>query len=317
MTRQKPVNPEAESRTAASTDGGSWTTRRLLSWMTGYLESKSVESARLCAELLLGHIIGCERLRLYMDPDRPASPQELTDLRALVTRAGRNEPIAYLLGEWWFFGMPFTVTPATLIPRPSTETLVEFVIQTVRAARLDNGQASALRVADIGTGSGCIAVALARHVPGIHVLAADISPEALRVAKGNAQRHGVSNLIEFVEGSLTMPLEDAGLTGALDFVLSNPPYISDPEWAEVEPNVRDYEPVLALRAGPDGLDYIRPLIEHGPAYLKPGGWLAIEVGASQGNAVLLMAQNHADLEAARILPDHEELPRVLVAHRAQ
>ncbi|NOG54267.1 MAG: peptide chain release factor N(5)-glutamine methyltransferase [Planctomycetes bacterium] len=307
MTHTSPSKSTAEN--------GPWTTRRLLAWMTSFLESKSVDSPRLCAEMLLAHVIKSERLRLYMEPDRPAAPDELAALRDLVARAGRHEPIAYLLGQWWFFGMPFEVSQATLIPRPSTETLVEFVIQTVRAARDGQDEKRPLRIADIGTGSGCIAVSLAKNLADVDILASDVSPDALDMAARNAQRHGVRDTVGFVEGPLTAPLDEAGLSGSLDFLISNPPYISDQEWQQVPTNVRDYEPPLALRGGRDGLVCIKPLIESGPLYVRPGGWLVIEIAASQAQAALQLAQNHTDLQEARILDDHECLPRVLIAQR--
>ncbi len=281
--------------------------------MGEFFARKDLDSPRLCAELLLAHVIGCERMRLYMDTDRPATPQELTQLRALVERAGRHEPIQYLLGEAWFFTRCFTVTPATLIPRPSTERIVEEILQRLRAeSRLNEP----LTIVDIGTGSGILAITLAATLPATRVIATDISPEAIEVALGNAQRHAVADRIDFLHGSLLEPVRQLVDSGKADFLVSNPPYISDAEWKAVEANVRDFEPTLALRAGVEGLDYLRPLIEQSHELIKPGGELLLEIADSQSNVVQEIARNNAALTNVRVLNDYEDLPRVLASRIA-
>lgn len=279
--------------------------------MTGHFERRGIESPRLVAELLLAHVVGCERLRLYMDADRPASPLELQTLRGLVERASAHEPVQYLLGEAWFFGLKFKVTRDTLIPRPSTEALVEHILQHQRVAP----GFEAPTVADVGTGSGAIAVTVGARWREAHIVATDVSAPALEVAGQNASTHGVIERIEFREGSLFEPLERHPAWGRLDYLLSNPPYIPDHEWEEVAPNVRDHEPASALRGGTDGLDYLRPLIARAHEALRPGGHLAFEIAASQKAAALELARNNAALTDARVLADHEGFPRVLVASR--
>lgn len=281
--------------------------------MTDYFTRKGLESPRLCGELLLAGVIGCERMRLYMEVDRPATPPELQSLRELVERAGRSEPIAYLLGEQWFFGMRFKVTPDTLIPRPSTEAVVEHVLQSSRAAA--GGETVAPTIVDIGTGSGAIAVALAKGIREASVIATDVSAAALEVARANAAAHGVAERIELLEGSLYEPLERRGLMGKIDYLLSNPPYISDAEWVDVASNIRNYEPVTALRAGGDGLEILRPLIARAHEALRPGGQFAFEIAASQKQAALELGRANEALTALRVLLDHEGLPRVLVGER--
>lgn len=288
----------------------SWTTRKLLIWMGEFFTRKGLDSPRLCAELLLAHVLGCERMRLYMETDRPASPEELTRLRALVERAGRHEPIQYLLGEAWFFTRPFTVTPATLIPRPSTERIVEEIMQRLRAeSRLNEP----LTIVDVGTGSGILAITLATSLPAARIIATDISPEAIEVARGNAQRHGVADRIEFLQCSLLEPLAHRTPPLQADFLVSNPPYISDAEWEAVETNVRDYEPTIALRGGEDGLDYLRPLMAGAHEFVRPGGEVLLEIADSQAAAVESLAAGNPALSEVRILDDYEQLPRVLVA----
>lgn len=301
----------------------SWTTRKLLAWMTKAFEDKGLDAPRRQAEMLMAHVLGTERLRLYMDPDRPAAPLERDTLRGLVKRALANEPIQYLVGEEHFFAMTFKVDKRVLIPRPSTQTIVEAVLQHARK----NPDAGAVRasdagtgimIADICTGSGCIAAALARHLPGARVVATDLSADALAVAKENIEHHGLSDRVDLLEGDLLDALRRhpaAGRKASLRYICSNPPYIPDDEWDAVEPNVKDHEPALALRGGPDGLDFVRPLIADAPAFLEPGGLLLIEVAAAKADETKELAASHPDLTNIRILKDADALPRVLVAER--
>lgn len=274
--------------------------------MTGTFAEKNLDSPRLLAEMLLAHTLGCDRMRLYMDADRPANEDERARLRAMVTRALRHEPVQYLVAEAWFFSLPMFVDRRVLIPRPSTETIVETVIQTARSIERP------LRIADICTGSGCISVALAKHLRNATIDATDISDDALAVAALNAQRHGVMDSIRFHLGNLLDALPDAT---PYDFLVSNPPYIPDHEWPSVEPNVKDHEPEHALRAGPDGLDLIRPPLDHAPDHLAPGGTLLIEIASCNAERVLDLAKSDPRLAEPIILNDFEGLPRVLQACR--
>lgn len=260
--------------------------------------------------MLLAHVLGQPRLKLYMDPHRPASELERSAYRGLVERAMRDEPVDYLVGQSPFFSMMLKVGPAVLIPRPSTETLVEHVLQHQRRTPGFAGP----RIADVGTGSGAIAIALAKQLAKsgapFSVIATDIRPEALAVAKDNAVAQGVADWIDFRQGDLLEPLRGERLT----YLVSNPPYIPDHEWEAVQPNVKDHEPTHALRGGVDGLDYIRPLIEQARLYLADPGQLVVEIAACQKQAVIDLATTHG-LRHPCVLVDHERLPRVLVADR--
>ena len=282
-----------------------WTTRRLLAWTTTHFETKGVDSPRMAAEMLLAHVLQVKRLNLYTDLDRPASELERAAFRALVERAGHHEPVDYLVGLCPFFSMMLKVNPDVLIPRPSTETLVEHVLQH---QRVSPGFASPL-IADIGTGSGAIAIAIAKHLHHARVIATDISEKALAVAKENATLQGVADRIDFVKGDGLAPLSGQRVA----YLCSNPPYISDAEWEDVLPNVKDYEPHTALRGGSDGLQLIRQLIDQARHYLNTPGQLVIEIAASQDKAVREMVKNAKGLTNADVLADHESLPRVLVA----
>ena len=340
------ASPAASDATSAAAPNvpadAPWTTRRLLHWTTQHFESRGIDSPRVCAEMLLGHVLGVERLRLYMEPDRPAAADERDAFRALVTRAAAHEPVDYLVGRAPFFGLELEVGPDVLIPRPSTETLVEFVLQDARtreraarppaapdpapasdansaaplgeAADAVPGVAPAppfvLTLADICTGSGAIAVALTRHLPGARAVATDLSEPALAVAARNAAAAGVTDRIDFRPGDLYGPLAGE----RFDYLLANPPYIRDAEWADVAPNVRDHEPVSALRSGADGLDHLRPLIAGAADHLNPGGVALFEHAASHEDEVLALARA-AGFADAQVLRDHERLPRVLVLTR--
>jgi len=292
-----------------SAPAAEWTTRALLDWTTRFFRKKGLDNPRLSAEMLLAHVLGTRRLKLYMEPDRPSSELERATFRELVERAAKHEPVDYLIGSAPFFSLTLEVNRDVLIPRPSTEALVEHVLQHARRTpgfRLP-------RIADIGTGSGAIAVALARNLPNVSIVATDVSEAALNLAQRNAEAHGVADRIAFREGELYEPLEGE----TFEYLVSNPPYISDDAWQAVARNVKDYEPAAALRAGPDGLRDLRPLIEQAPEHLAQPGQLVLEIAASQRAAVKQLAEGVEGLTNAHILADHEALPRVLVADTAE
>ena len=291
--------------TGHAPESKTWTTRQLLAWTTDHFQAKGLDRPRLCAEMLLAHVLGTSRLKLYMHADRPASELERSAFRELVARAVRHEPVDYLVGQSPFYSLWFKVTPAVLVPRPSTEALVDHVLQH---ARRRPGFGAPL-IADVGTGSGVIAVTLAKHLPGARVLASDISDSALAVARENAQRHGVADRIDFVQGDMLEPLRGK----RVQYLLSNPPYISDAEWQVVPANVKNYEPTGALRGGVDGLDYLAALIAGAREHLAMPGQLVLEIAASQSESVLELTAKTPGLAHEHVLADHEALPRVLVA----
>ncbi len=303
-----------------------WTTRKLLAWMGAAFTKKDLDSPRLLAELLMAHVVGCDRLKLYMDPDRPAAPLERETLRDLVARALQHEPVQYLVGEAWFFGLPLKVDRRVLIPRPCTETIVEHVLQHHRATHGPTQAESAVRgegvlIADVCTGSGAIAIALMKHLPAARCVATDISADALDVARENAVRHNVADRIDFLQGNLLGALNSfapAAADASLDYLVSNPPYIPDDEWpGQVDRNVLDHEPHVALRGGTDGLTFVRPLLTDGPRLLKPGGLLMVEVAASRAAEAAEVAKRQTKLKNVQLLKDHEGLDRVVLGTRAE
>ncbi|MBK9121072.1 MAG: peptide chain release factor N(5)-glutamine methyltransferase [Phycisphaerales bacterium] len=292
--------------TAGHTEGGAWTVTRLLAWTREYLQRHGVESPRLCAEILLAHALQCQRIHLFTRHEEIPADAALTTFREHVRLAAGGTPIAYLTGEKEFFSLPLEVNPAVLIPRPETEILVERVISLVRT-----GQRADPTILDVGTGSGCIIIALARHLPQARLAASDVSEEALAVARRNAARHGVSERIDFRCGDLLTPWNG----GLFNLIVSNPPYIAT-AGAPVDPQVRAHEPHAALFAGPDGLGVIRRLVAAAPQALCPGGHLLMEVAYDQAATV-------RDLLAAEVWPqvrtyrDGAEIERVIHAQRAK
>jgi release factor glutamine methyltransferase len=247
-----------------------WTILKVLTWTRGYLADKGVENSRLEAEWLLCAALGLDRVGLYVNHDKPLTADELAACRTMVSRRARREPLQYILGSQDFCGLEFEVSPGVLIPRHDTETLVE---ETVKRSR--KGE----RVLDIGVGSGCIAVALARELPDSDVTGVDSALEPLELAARNAERHGVS--LTLVHGSLFEPLEDR----TFDLIVSNPPYIPTHDLEHLQPEVRDFEPRTALDGGIDGLDFYRTIIPAAIDHLNAEGWLIMEIGIGQAEEV--------------------------------
>jgi release factor glutamine methyltransferase len=272
---------------------------------TGYLQGHGSGSPRLDAELLAATALGVRRLDLYLQFDRPLDETQLSAIRELVRRRGDGEPVAYITGEREFYGRPFSVSAAVLIPRPETETLVDLALKRIRAV---SQVGRALRIADLGTGSGCVALTLAAETPAATLVATDLSEAALAVAAANARRHELAGRVELVAGSWADPLRGR----EFDVVVSNPPYIPSAELAALAGDVRDHEPALALDGGEDGLDAYRALLPSLAAILAPGGWAAVEIDIRAAASVSTLARD-AFGSGLRIL-GHDDLsgrPRVL------
>jgi len=300
-----PAMTVQESTAGPGGSADAWTVGRLLAWTTDWLGARGAESPRLDAEVLLAHVRGCPRIALYTAFDVPVADDERARFRDLVKRRGGGEPVAYLVGSREFFSLPFAVSRDVLVPRPETEGLV------VRALDLCAGIA-APRIADVGTGSGAIAVAIARRLPGGRFVATDVSPAALDVARGNAARHGVSDRIEFVLGDL---LADPAAAGPFDLIVSNPPYVREDEFASLPADVRLHEPRIALVAGPTGVEVIERLLPQAVRALAPGGWLLVEFGPAIAAAAEALLAAAPRLAPGPTLRDLAGLPRILQARR--
>lgn len=257
-----------------------WTIGRLLTWTREFLASRSVDEPRLSAELLLASALECRKIDLYTRFDQVPPVDRIERFRALVRDAGRHTPIAYLIGRKEFYSLEFEVSPAVLIPRPETELIVEHAVALARQLGADP-----FHVLDIGTGSGCIAIAIARFVPAARVIATDVSPEALDVAARNAARLGVAERITFVHADAVDVPPETRPVGAFHVIASNPPYIAEDAIASLPANVRDFEPRIALAGGAEGLTVLRRIAQGARSLLTRGGRCCVEVASGQHDAV--------------------------------
>ncbi|MBK8258211.1 MAG: peptide chain release factor N(5)-glutamine methyltransferase [Polyangiaceae bacterium] len=278
-----------------------WTIRRVLAWAADDLKKRGNSSPRLDAELLLGKVLDLPRVKLVIDADRPLSKEELAQYKALHQRRRSGEPVAYLLGVREFYGRPFRVDPRVLIPRPDTEILVEVALERSQSRSLS------LRALDLCTGSGCVAITIARERPTARVIATDISPGALEVARDNAVRLCAFN-VSFFQGDLFALPTTAGPL-VFDLITANPPYIPKTEERDLPIDIRKFEPHTALFGGPDGLDILRRIIDGAPDFLDEGGVLALEVAAGQSGVVAerMRDRGFAGVETRRDYGGHERV----------
>jgi release factor glutamine methyltransferase len=277
-----------------------FTIQTLLTPAVRQLKSAGSPTPALDAQLWLAHVCGLSRAQLLARPERGVGEVEATRFSDGLARLAAGEPLPYLTGQTEFYGLTFHVTPATLIPRPETEHLVE------AALAFGRGRAD-LVMADVGTGSGCVAVTLAIHLPSTRLYATDTSPAALAVAARNAAHHNVAERITFLQGHLLAPLPER-----VHLIAANPPYVADDEWDDLPVSVREYEPAGALRGGKGGLDLIDQLLREAPAVLHPGGAVLLEIGAAQGPAALALARSHLPGADVRLRQDYAGRDRLLV-----
>ncbi|WP_279223290.1 peptide chain release factor N(5)-glutamine methyltransferase [Megamonas hypermegale] len=278
-----------------------WTISSLLNWTVNYFKSKNIQSARLDAEVLLSHVLRQERIYLYVHFDEPMEQNELSKFREYVKKRAQHVPIAYIIGEREFMGLPFKVTKDTLIPRPDTEILVENVLNNVDKDK-------EIEIVDIGTGSGAIILSLLVNLPNAQGKTVDISSKAIEVAKENAVNLQVNDRCEFFVGDLFAPLND----NKFDLIVSNPPYIPQKDIATLEDDVKEYEPVSALTDGGDGLSYYRRLLSEGKAYIKENGFIALEIGIYQSEDVKQIAMDNG-WKNIKIIKDYAGIDRVVLA----
>ncbi len=290
----------------------SWTVRRLLEWTTGFFQRKQVDSPRLSAELLLGHVMALPRIQLYTNYERAVGETELERFRELVRRAGEQEPIAYLTGKAPFFNLELLVDRGVLIPRPDTETLVENVLQMARrTVGLEHA-----RVLDLCTGSGCIVLAILERLKGASAVATDLSDKAVQVASANAAKLGLSDRVRILTGDLYEPISaqgDIADVQPFDLIVSNPPYIPSGDIAKLDRNVRDYEPHEALDGGEDGLAFHRRILAGAADRLAVGGRIYLEIQFNQGEAVGGLMAATKGLKEIRVLKDYAGHDRVVTA----
>lgn len=305
-----------------------WTVLEMIDFSRHHLAEKGFENTRLETELLLGHALSLPRIELYLNYERQMSEDELKRYKTLLKRRLAGEPVQYVTGTASFMFAEFEVNPSVLIPRPETEALTEVALRllgateasaeagrgaTYEAESSPSAEAGRVIAADVGTGSGVIAVTIAQKFPGALVFATDSSPDALEVAARNAARAGVGDRIELLEGELLEPLLGAGLAGRLSLLVSNPPYVAGGCIDTLPAEIRDFEPRAALDGGPDGLDCLRVMAQDGPALLAEGGALALEVGDGQAEAVAVMLRGA--MGEADILRDYAGRDRIVAGRK--
>ena len=300
--------PAMENRSEAVTTAARQTLRLAMIDGGRYLSAAGIESPRLDAELLLRHALGMNQAEFYLRVDDVIAPDVECRLWPLLQRRARREPLAYITGRKEFWSLDFKVTPAVLIPRPETELLVEAALERARSML-----ESPFRILDIGTGSGAIAVCLAKELREAQISAVDISSAALRVARENAERHGVADRIRFAQGDLFAAVAEE--RGSFDLILANPPYIRSGDLAELAPEIREWEPIAALDGGADGLDIYRRIVNDGGSYLADEGHLLFEIGDGMAKAVGQMIANAGGFETADVLQDYAGKERVIATRK--
>ncbi len=273
-----------------------------------FLAKKNVESPRLQVELLLAHLLKMPRMKLYLNFDRALSPSEIDSLRELVKRRGQREPLQHIVGSTSFCGYEIAVNRHALIPRPETEMLAELGWQFL--STINSQLSTAL---DFGTGTGCIAIALASKCPNAKITATDISVDALALAKQNAEKNNVAERIEFLQGDGFAALSS---NSQFDLVISNPPYIPSAEIETLQPEVRDFDPLAALDGGADGLDFYRRLAAEAKSFLKPDGKIMLEFGDGQADAIKRIFENEKWIVEA-VRDDYSQRARILVARASR
>jgi release factor glutamine methyltransferase len=286
-----------------------WTILNLIRWTDERFRREGLSTPRLDAEVLLAETLGVDRVGLYAHFDQPLHPEELARFKKLIQRRLQREPVAYIIGRREFWSLTFKVTPDVLIPRPETEILVAEALKVMSSPART---ARHFRILEMGTGSGAISVALAREFPSASVVATDLSAKALAVAQENASRLGVGERIQFLRGDLFVPLENES---AFELIITNPPYIPEEEIPSLPPEVRGFEPRLALDGGKDGLSFFRRVLPRVGEFLNPGGWFLAEVGAGQEDKIRQIAEGNSELVSCGFVPDLAGIERVFKARK--
>ena len=281
-----------------------WTVDKILSWTINHFKTKKVSEPRLSAELLLSKVLNMKRIDLYLQFERILSGKERDQFREYVKRRARREPVQYILGETEFYGFPFKVSPAVIVPRPETELLVDAVLETFKSANN-----TSLKILDIGTGSGCISVSLAKVLPDLSIWAIEKSAEALNIARANADINEVT--IHFVEGDIFKDV--SSFPTKFDIVVSNPPYVALRDLYNLEPEVRDFEPKEALFAGEDGLEFYKKFVNVIPDLLNKNGKIFLEIGYNQ-SSILEKLYSKANYKV-QLKKDYNQIDRILILER--
>ena len=289
------------------TSNETWTIQKLLNWVMEYLTAKGIESPRLSSELLLCHVLELKRIDLYTQFNKQVPQQQLNQLHDLVKRAGSYEPVAYLTRKTEFYSLELDITADCMIPRPETELLVQRAIEFLRT------RSGVQYVCDLCTGSGCIAVAIAKNFPYARITATDISAAALAVAARNVEKYRLKEQVRLLCGDLFESVIKQLDVSQFDLIVCNPPYVSTSEYEKLDKNIKDYEPQSALLAGEDGMDIYRRIVKEVDKFLKPGAALMLEIGYAQGSAVQDLLEQTSAFIDIKIEKDFHDNDRIVNA----
>ena len=286
-----------------------YTISSLARWAKNLLQEHNIDSPSLDAEVILSHLLDYKRIDLYVHPDKPVEDSVVMRYKEAIRKRSQRVPLQYITNHAEFMSLDFYVDERVLIPRPETELLVDAVIKRAQTLTHENE----IVIVDVGVGSGNIAITLAKKIDNARIFAIDISPDALAVAKINAQRHQVLDKITFLCGDIFKPLEGYGIESKISFIVSNPPYISSDEFHDLQKEVRDFEPYGALVSGQDGLQMFRRIITHANTWLKPGGYVIFEAGEKQARKVARLFEDRGCFKKADFLKDYRHIHRIVIA----
>ncbi|HHT9136559.1 MAG TPA: peptide chain release factor N(5)-glutamine methyltransferase [Candidatus Wunengus sp. YC60] len=304
-----PSQNENNNGSSENTFPGKHTISSLIHWAVRLLQEHGIDSPSMDAEVILSHLLDCKRIDLYVHPDKPVEDIVIMRYKEAIGKRSHRVPLQYITNHAEFMSLDFYVDERVLIPRPETELLVEAVIKKVQTLNYDNE----IVIVDIGVGSGNIAITLAKKTDKARIFAIDISPDALAVAKINAQRHDVLDKITFLCGDIFKPLEGYGIESKVNFIVSNPPYISGDEFGTLQQEVRDFEPYVALISGQDGLQMFKRIIANTNTWLKPGGYVIFEVGEKQARKVSRLFEDNGCFKKANFVKDYQHIHRIVIA----
>jgi release factor glutamine methyltransferase len=288
---------------------GEYTVSNLIHWASKILRGHGIDSPRLDAEVILSHLLNCKRIDLYVNPDKTVEKTTVASYKKAIQKRAQRVPLQYIINRAEFMSLDFYVDERVLIPRPETELLVEAVIERSQILSRKND----IIVVDIGVGSGNIAIALAKKIGNVRIFAVDISPDALAVARFNAQRHEVLDKITFLCGDIFKPLEGYGIESKVNFIVSNPPYVSSDEFDTLQKEVRDYEPYVAIVSDQDGLQMFRRIISQANTWLKPGSFIIFEVGEKQAHQVAQLLEDAGCFKKLEFMKDYQHIYRIVIA----
>jgi release factor glutamine methyltransferase len=288
------------------------TIRNSLQWAIAILKRSKIESPEINADTLLAYVLSCDRASLYTNPDDVIDDADICKYKELINKRASHVPLQYITQRVEFMSLDFVVDERVLIPRPETEILVETVLNKAQDKEFSD---KCIIIMEIGTGSGNIAVSLAKNLSNVDIYTNDISQDALSLAKENIQRHGVVDKVHLLDGDFFGAFCNSAEKEYIDFIVSNPPYISESEWNELDPEVKEHEPWQALVGGEDGLCFYRKIIKDAADWLRPGGYLVIEIGETQANTIIKLMQNELHYSKIEIVKDMQGKERIISAMR--